>query len=426
MHQFHPTATTCLVGFCLLFILACATDVPSASKAPSCYQLPVGTHLPRLFVNSGSLQMSSVQTSSQQMPEHHLDMWHYTEGDWTSENRIATGTDWFINWADFPSAFEYYVNQDSIGFFAHWLEYSGKGTYDYDIWFSGGTTRKYKLHRDTASAEHGFLSSAALPDGGLQVTWLDGRYTKLGAAAGAEDETEGHGHGGGAMTLRTKALSDSTSVELDHRVCDCCNTATVATDSLVMVAYRDRSEHEIRDISYVIKRTGSETWSTPKLVHADNWEISGCPVNGPALAANEQGDIAIVWYTAPAGRGQILFSRYDPSLDLWAPPTLLDDNSPLGRVDLQLGADGTAYATGLTATDKSELANLTLWTIRPHQHNSGEGHDLQGQVLSQTSTARSSGFPKIALFQDQLFWSRTVVGASKQDHYVEICQQSLR
>lgn len=366
------------------------------------------------------LQLSVVKSNYDLVSEHELNLWHNSEGHWAEAFSLAKGTDWFINWADFPSAFQYTVKGDSSGFFAHWLQYSGKGTYDYDIWFSEGTTRVFKLHQDTVSAEHGFLSSAALPEGGLQVSWLDGRYTKQeqGAAAGAKQETEGHGHGGGAMTLRTKALSDSLSVELDHRVCDCCNTATVATDSLIMVAYRDRSEHEIRDIGYVVKRMGSDDWSTPKLVHADNWEIAGCPVNGPALAANDRGDIAIVWYTAPSGRAQVLFSRYDAKTDAWESPTLLDDNQPLGRVDLQLNQDGTAYATALTSTEDEASAALTLWTI-PSKGT------IQRETLTNTSSARSSGFPKIALFKDDLFWVRTVVGATQKDHYVEVCRKPV-
>ncbi len=416
MRALFPSLSTCFIGFCMLFLSSCAADEASVDRTTSCYQLPVGTHLPRLNSAGGDLQLSVVKTNNDLVSEHQLNLWQYSDGYWMEGYSLVKGTDWFINWADFPSAFQYTVKGDSSGFFAHWLEYSGEGTYDYDIWFSEGTTKVFKLHQDTVSAEHGFLSSAQLPDGGLQVTWLDGRYTKQGADAGAKEGTEGHGHGGGAMTLRTKALSDATSVELDHRVCDCCNTATVATDSLIMVAYRDRSEHEIRDIGYVIKRTGSEDWSTPKLVHADNWEIAGCPVNGPALATNDRGDIAIVWYTAPRDRAQVLFSRYDAKTDAWEPPTLLDDNQPLGRVDLQLDRNGTAYASALTSTEDEASAALTLWTI------TNEGA-IKREQLTDTSPARSSGFPKIALFQDQFFWARTVVGATKKDHYVEVCQR---
>lgn len=346
---------------------------------------------------------------------------------------LAEGNDWFINWADFPSVA--YIGEGTHGpqLFYHYLRYSAEGTYDYDVMFDvadggGPFDNPRKLHQDTVSAEHGFLSSARLPGGGLQVSWLDGRYTKVqvGGAAGAgevekQGDDHGHGHAGGAMTLRTKALSDSISTELDHRVCDCCNTATVATDSLIMVAYRDRSEHEIRDIGYVVKRTGRE-WSVPKLVHADNWEIGGCPVNGPALAANDAGNIAIIWYTAPRDRAhprreprsEILFSRYDPTLDTWAPPTLLDGHSPLGRVDLQLATDGTAYATALTTKEGSDDAYLTLWTISPTGN-------IDREDLATTSAARSSGFPETALFQDKLYWARTVTSAEKGQHYVEVC-----
>lgn len=333
---------------------------------------------------------------------------------------MEEGDNWFINWADFPSVRFYQGQNDSLQTFSHWLEYSGKGTYNYDIHVNYSGNRKnetIKLHQDTVSAEHGFLSSDQLPGGGLQVSWLDGRYTKLSLKAEENSSLKAAEHGGhgagGAMTLRTKALSDSVSVELDHRVCDCCNTATVATKALTMVAYRDRSEHEIRDIAYVVKPTGGE-WSKPKLVHADNWEITGCPVNGPALAANGAGNIAVIWYTAPRDRAQVLFSRYDAATDAWAPPILLDDDTPLGRVDLQLAEDGSAYATALTTKPGTDDAFLTLWTISP-------AGDIRREDLVTTSAARSAGFPKIALFKDKLYWVRTVLSAEKGEQFVEVC-----
>jgi len=409
----------------LPFLFIGCTKVSPVSQANAkCQQFAPGTHLPRLHVLDTFLELSFVRSLEEQYsgptPRHRLNSSMWWDGEWAEEMKITEGNDWFVNWADFPSARFYRDKKDSLAIFAHWLEYSGKGTYDYDIrTLYGQGNNNIKLHADTVSAEHGFVSTAQLPGGGLQATWLDGRYTKqqgavAGAGEGTTEQGDEHGHGGGAMTLRTKAISDSTSVELDHRVCDCCNTATIATDSLIMVAYRDRSEHEIRDISYVVKRTGSDKWSTPKTVHADNWEISGCPVNGPALAATADGNIAIVWYTAPADRAQILFSRYDNELDAWQPPTLLDNNAPLGRVDLVIAADGTAYATALTAHDDPDLANLTLWTV-------AADNSLNREVLTETAAARSSGFPKTALHNGKLYWTRTVVKSDKSDHFVEVC-----
>lgn len=408
----------------LVFLLSCSDDPVETSASTTCYQLPVGTHLPRLSTSPDELYLSYVSSSKKgdtlRLTKSAVENHRQTSVD------LASGTDWFVNWADFPSVA--YVDDGVHGaiLFYHYLKYSAEGTYDYDVMYDlsdggGSFYTDQKLHTDTVSAEHGFVSTAPLPGGGLQVTWLDGRYTKTdtgGADAGEKEvkkAKDDHGHGaGGAMTLRTKALGDSTSTELDHRVCDCCNTATVATDSLVMVAYRDRSEHEIRDISYVVKKTGDEDWSTPKTVHADNWEISGCPVNGPALAASGPQNIALVWYTAPAGRAQINFSRYDVVNDRFHPPLLLDDDSPFGRVDLQLGPDGTAYATGLTAHENPDSAKLTLWTIPPN-------NELERQTLCVTSPARSSGFPKTALHKGKLYWTRTVIGSTKKNHRVEVC-----
>ena len=409
--------------FPVLFLFGCEQDTTAVAET-ECFQLGAGTHLPRLDVQDNVIGLSYVRSDS---VEHSLLYQPITFpiADMTMKEHLRSGKDWFVNWADFPSVVRYKDKQGNTAQYSHWLQYSGEGTYDYDIYAAleyFQSESSFKLHTDTVAAEHGFLSSAPLPAGGLQVSWLDGRYTKapqppkeelVGGAVGA-GEGNGHGHGGGAMTLRTKALSDSTSTELDHRVCDCCNTATVATDSLIMVAYRDRSEHEIRDISYVIKSTSGEKWSTPRLVHADNWEINGCPVNGPALAANDAGSIAVIWYTAPADRAQINFARYDAALDRFSPPILLDDQTPLGRVDLQLAPDGTAYATGLTTKDGTDDALLTLWTISP------DG-TVEREDLTTTSAARSSGFPKIALFEDKLYWARTVVGEQKGEQFVEVC-----
>ncbi len=401
--------------FLLTFaLLACGRE----GQAPeaTCYQLAEGTHLPRFFNTPGAINLAYVSAQGENQVLYAQDL---ADVEKSEKTVLQRGDNWFVNWADFPSVA--FLDEGLHGniLFSHTLQYSAAGTYDYDVMYAlqddeGPLFPPRKLHQDTVAAEHGFLSSAPLPGGGLQVTWLDGRYTKVGAGAGAGEETEEHGHGGGAMTLRTKALADSVSVELDHRVCDCCNTATVATDSLLMVAYRDRSEHEIRDIAYVTRPTKGGTWSTPKLVHADNWEISGCPVNGPALASNQRGDIAISWYTGAAERARLQFARYDAAAGRFSPPLLLDDQDPLGRVDLQLAPDGTAYATGLTLKEGSDAAYLTLWVIDP-----------QGQVtredLAVTSGARSSGFPKIALFQDKLYWARTVLGEAKGKQYVEVC-----
>jgi len=117
------------------------------------------------------------------------------------------------------------------------------------------------------------------------------------------------------MTLRTAQITASGIIEgetlLDPRVCDCCPTATVlCPDGSVLVAYRDRSEEEVRDIAVTRYKGGA--WSTPRVVHRDEWKIAGCPVNGPALAVSDS-LVALAWFTMAGG--------VDPRY-MWCSPTM--------------------------------------------------------------------------------------------------------
>src|SRR5262245_36678429 len=50
-----------------------------------------------------------------------------TSGAWSTPRGVASGTDWFVNWADVPSV----VRLASGEFVAHWLQKSGGDTYAY-------------------------------------------------------------------------------------------------------------------------------------------------------------------------------------------------------------------------------------------------------------------------------------------------------
>ena len=66
-----------------------------------------------------------------------------------------------------------------------------------------------------------------------------------------------------------------------------------------VAVYRDRSSKEIRDIGAVVFNAKGNA-SAPKRVHADNWTMPGCPVNGPALAARGE-RFLVAWPTMAAG-----------------------------------------------------------------------------------------------------------------------------
>jgi len=248
---------------------------------------------------------------------------------WSTPKTIATGSDWFVNWADFPSLVAYEDEGKTLA--AHWLQKRAEGTYDYDVHIAqskdGGDTwsSSFIPHRDSIAAEHGFVSMLPTSDNKIFATWLDGRNTK---GEGHEEDSHGHGHHG-AMTLRTAVFDEngklSEEAELDNRICDCCQTSAAMTDDGVIVAYRDRSEKEIRDISIVRKVNGK--WTTPKPVFNDNWLIAGCPVNGPALAANGK-NVAIAWFTMSEEKPQVKVAFSDDSGANFSEPIRIDEGNP--------------------------------------------------------------------------------------------------
>ncbi|MCP9237194.1 hypothetical protein [Lewinella sp. JB7] len=407
-------------GLCLALccLFACGGDESVAAASPDespravtdCTELPPGSRLPRFGTGDGRLLLSYVVSDSS---GSRLYAREFAGSGWGTEREVAQGDNWFVNWADFPS-----VKPTGDSLFYHYLAYSGQGTYDYDIRFGTGNTERGTLHTDGVAAEHGFVSSAHLPEGGLQITWLDGRNTKSADGAASTTAHDHHG-GGGAMTLRTATLTADGTVtdrtELDDRVCDCCNTATVVTADRTLVVYRDRTEEEIRDIGFVSRQHGGE-WSSPGRVHADDWEVTGCPVNGPALAANEAGAIAVAWYTAGDGNPRIQFARYDTTGEAFGEPVVLEDRDPLGRVDIKLGPDGTAYVLGVCTTDDPNRADIRLWTIP-------QVGEVSSQRIAAMPGTRSSGFPRLSLFAGQLrvAWTDTA-GESSVVHVCSVDQ----
>lgn len=315
-------------------------------------------------------------------------------GGWSEPGTVAAGSNWFVNWADFPSLHAL----DSQRLVAHWLERSGPGTYAYDIQLTrssdGGRTWQPlgKAHDDGVQTEHGFvafypyLDSAGARQAGL--VWLDGRHM---------DPDQHHG----GMSLRHARLSAggavSDELELDPLVCDCCQTAAVSVGDDVLVAYRDRSETEIRDIRLL--RRSDQGWRDEGLVHADGWEIPGCPVNGPALAATRD-RVAIAWFTAAGGEPRVRAAISGDDGQNFS-PVLIDDEQPAGRVDVAILEDFFAVSWVSKEGGEGQL-RLQLFDF--------SGRSLgPPQTLVALNAGRASGFPRLLALEDALLLAWTEV-----------------
>ena len=349
-----------------------------------------GAMAPSLTPTSTGLLLTWLEPAPAGTAGHALRFARTKDGHWTPPVTIASGEGFFANWADFPA-----VAQAPDGSLtAHWLAKTGTDTYAYGIFLArstdGGATWSPAglLHSDRLPTEHGFVSW--VEDGAdLRGVWLDGR----------EMLKEG------PMTLRTGLVGKPESEELlDARVCDCCQTDAARTDAGPVVVYRDRSDKEVRDI-YVIRKTATG-WSTPAPVHADGWEIPGCPVNGPSVAASGR-HVAVAWFTAAAPAGpRVQLALSEDGGATFGKPILIDGEQPLGRVDLQLDPAGSAVVSWLATQEKGAAVRLRRVTA--------QGVASPPETLAATSAARSAGFPRSVVFAGRLWlaWVDDSEGAS--------------
>jgi len=315
---------------------------------------------------------------------------------WSAPRVIAEGSNWFVNWADFPSM----VVLPDGSLAAHWLVKSGPGTFEYDVTisrsFDGGKTwgKPFVPHRDGVKAEHGFVSLFAAKDGALAAVWLNGREMK--------PDEGGHGHGRGSMTLRyVKIKRDGALVDeaaLDARVCECCQTSAAMTADGPVVVYRDRSDHEkeIRDISIVRLKAGK--WSAPRPVFEDGWQLNGCPVNGPAIAASGR-RAAVAWFTGANNAPRVKLAFSDDAGESFGEPITVDDGSTVGRVDVLLLADGSAMVCWLEKAPGG--GEVRVRRVRP------DGKCDPSITIAPSGTARSNGFPQMARVGETLVFAWT-------------------
>ena len=353
-----------------------------------------GSSLPVLFSGS-ELLISWVSKPSDSLAI--LSYSRLENGQWSSPEEITKGNDWFVNWADFPTIVE---NKGNL--LSHILKKSSPATFSYDIKLSvlpaGETTwnNGLPLHTDSTETEHGFVSSMVYSDSSFLVSWLDGRNT----GGGGHDHS---GHGSGAMSIRAaevgldgKVLWDEL---LDAKTCDCCQTTSALTDQGPVVVYRNRSDREIRDIA--ITRFVNGKWTEPQIIHADGWEIAGCPVNGPKVAAKGS-TVLVGWFTAANATPKVNFAFSGDAGATFSKPIQVDSTGIIGRVDVALLDDQSGIVSWMET--KGEQTHLKAARV-----------DRDGKMsipfdISTMDPSRKSGFPQLEIHGEMVYFAWTEVG----------------
>lgn len=328
---------------------------------------------------------------------------------WGPTRTIAIGSSFFVNWADTP----HLMATPNGMLWVQWLQKSGAGPYAYDVMLSNSRndgmnwSAPIRVHDDGTVSEHGFAALWAQGNDRLGIAWLDGRRTaggddtghrEAGHVGGSAEAGEEHGAGRGAMTLRAASidggLAKAGDSEVDASVCDCCQTDVALTAKGPLLVYRDRTDAEIRDI-YTMRHDGN-AWSAGKPVHADNWTMPACPVNGPAVDARGN-DVIVGWYTAANDEITVKLARSSDAGDTFATPVVFDQGERVqGRVDVAL--DGTsAWVLWL----REEDAGQTLLLARYSPDLSSKIEEVE--VARLRGKGRGTGFPQLAL-RDGAAW----------------------
>jgi hypothetical protein len=348
---------------------------------------------PQLSVSSKGVLLSWVERSGGVAT---LKFSEKTATGWSAPKTVASGKNWFVNWADVPSV----TRLDDGTLAGHWLQKSGPGTYAYDVRLSyskdDGKTWSSPTtpHHDGTQTEHGFATLFQMPGAGLGLVWLDGRKMK----DGSHDTPGGGAHGSGDMTLRFGAFGagwkQTAETELDPRVCECCPTTVAVTSDGPIVAYRDRSPEEVRDI--YITRFENGKWTEGKPVHADGWRVPACPVNGPALSARGKA-VAVAWFTAKDDRPKSFAALSNDAGRTFGTPMRLDDEASLGRVDIELLPDGSAAAAYMEFSEQRAQFRVRRITA--------DGSTSAPITVTGMAGNRSSGHPRMVLHGDELVFA---------------------
>ncbi len=164
----------------LLILVSCKSETKkntseiSTSKLQGFKNPSVGnSSLPRLFSNNNKLFLSWVEKKDTVAT---LNFSVFENAAWKPSEEIISGSDWFVNWADFPAI----AATDNGNILTNILQKSAKGTYTYDVKLNLYDTvektwkKNFILHNDGTQSEHGFVSIRPYVGNSFIVVWVRG------------------------------------------------------------------------------------------------------------------------------------------------------------------------------------------------------------------------------------------------------------
>ena len=146
-------------------------------------------------------------------------------------------------------------------------------------------------------------------------------------------------------------------------------------------------------------------WTAPRPIHADNWQIAGCPVNGPSVSAKEE-RVAVAWFTAKDDTPKVQLVLSPDSGDSFSAPILVASKDTNGRVGTAILDSGEVVVSWIDTSVADAKIMLSLF--------SSEGELLNSIDVAKTRASRRSGFPIIESVGDTVYVSWTDISDTPQ------------
>jgi hypothetical protein len=298
-------------------------------------------------------------------------MWQ--DGKWSAPRTIIANRPFFRQPAESPTVLSFWDGS----LLAQWVELPEASADTENLYVSASKdgikwTPPAIAHRDRSPVQHALASMVDSGEREASIVWLE--------ALKGEDSP--------SSLKRTVVDSGGRVVKeeiLDADVCTCCPTSIVRTQKGLLVAYRDHSAQDIRDIAVI--RFENNSWLPSKILSPDNWKINACPVNGAAAAV--VGDrVAIAWYTDAqnSARTQVAFSNDGGAT--FAKPVRVSTGNSLGHVSVAFEDQNVAVVSWLEEGKGSEGVELLVRRV--------PAVGSPGPVTKVAQGSRSSiGYPRL-------------------------------
>ncbi len=254
---------------------------------------------------------------------------------WSDVRTVVARRHFFHHPAELPEV----VALPGGSFMAHWIEMPKEGAeaeYLYVAASADGVRWSAPMigHKDRSLVQHGLGSMVSSGPAEASMIWLqalkgeDGPVTLMRTVLSSE--------GGNPKIVKEETL--------DSDVCACCPTSVIRTTKGLLIAYRDHTAGEIRDIATI--RFENNAWTASKIISPDRWQINACPINA-AAAASKGANVAVAWYTAAGNKPRAQLALSSDNGANFGPAVLISTGQAYGYTSTASDDAGGAYVSWL-------------------------------------------------------------------------------